>query len=264
MAEAPLKLHWWAQKPNFGDALSQLVTAHASGREVVHAQPAKAEIYAVGSILQIARRVWGKKDRPAHRPAIWGTGMLGPIQTAFTENVDIHMVRGPITASLLGLKTESYGDPGLLTAEALGDVPERHDKIGLVLHHGQLGHPAVKALIAAEPERIEYIDVQGTPEEVCPKIGACAHVISSSLHGLIVADSYGVANTWLDPLKQPRMKYYDYAAGIGRSLPLPVKHDDLAAVLPTLGDAELPYAGGISEAKDRLIKDFPSALRAGS
>ncbi|MBU2982318.1 polysaccharide pyruvyl transferase family protein [Lentibacter algarum] len=263
MNQTPLKLYWWNAKPNFGDALSQLVTAHASGRAVVHAEPRDAEVFAVGSILQFARRVWGKEGRPSHRPTIWGTGMLGALRTDFVEHVDVAMLRGPITASLLGLKVESYGDPGVLTSEALGKKPEQHDRIGLVLHHGQLGHPSVKALLKSEPS-VEYIDVQGTPEEVCPKIGACKHVISSSLHGLIVADSYGVPNTWLDPLKQPRMKYYDYAAGIGRVLPLPLKHDDIKAALPAMHEGALPYAASLAEAKQRLISDFPAHLRAGA
>ena len=263
MADTPLKLYWWDAKPNFGDTLSRVVTAYASGREVVHAAPRKAEIFAVGSVLQFAKRVWGNDNRPQHRPAIWGTGMMNALKADFVEHVDIHMLRGPITASLLGVKTECFGDPGVLTAEALGALPERHDKIGLVLHHSQLGDARIVALLNTEP-RVHYIDVQGTPEDVCREIGACAHVISSSLHGLIVADSYGVPNTWLDPMAHARMKYYDYAAGVGRVMPLPLKHDDIAAALPKLAMGELPYANGIAEAKERLIENFPAHLKAGN
>ena len=260
MSDTPLKLFWWAAKPNFGDALSQIVTAHASGREVVHASPRDAEIFAVGSILQIARRVYGKPQRPDMRPVIWGSGMMAPIRAAFLEHVDVAMVRGPITAQLLGLDTELYGDPGLLTAEALGPV-ERHDKTGLLLHHSQLGHPEIKKLIETEPS-IEYIDVRKGPEEVCRAIGACRHVISSSLHGLIVADSYGVPNTWLDPMKHGRLKYYDYAASIARPMPLPLRHADIAKALPTLAEGDLPYADGIAKAKSDLMTHFPAQLRA--
>lgn len=263
MAEAPLKLYWWDAKPNFGDELSRIVTGFASGRAIVHAPPRKAEIFAVGSVLQFAKRAWGKEGRPAHRPAIWGTGMMTALKTDFVEHMDIHMLRGPITASLLGVKTESYGDPGLLTAEALGPRPERHDRIGLVLHHSQLGDARIAALLEAET-RLAYIDVQGSAEEVCRAIGACAHVISSSLHGLIVADSYGVPNTWLDPMAHARLKYYDYAAGVGRVLPLPLAHENIAAALPTLATGELPYASGLAAAKERLIRNFPSHLRAGT
>jgi len=260
MNDTPLKLFWWAAKPNFGDALSQIVTQHAAGRPVVHAGPREAEMFALGSILQIARRVYGKPDHPKHRPVIWGSGMMSPIRTAFLDHVDVAMVRGPITASLLGLDTELYGDPGLLTADALGPV-DRHDRTGLLLHHSQLGHPEIAALIENEPS-IEYIDVRQGPEEVCRAIGACRHVISSSLHGLIVADAYGVQNTWLDPMSHGRLKYYDYAASIARPLGLPMRHEDIRKALPGLPDGPLAYTDGINKAKHDLMTHFPAALRA--
>ncbi|WP_298679684.1 polysaccharide pyruvyl transferase family protein [uncultured Lentibacter sp.] len=263
MAAAPLKLYWWDAKPNFGDVLSRIVTGYASGRAVVHAQPRDAELFAVGSILQFAKRVWGKDTRPAHRPVIWGTGMMGALRNDFVAHVDIAMLRGPISAALLGVKTESFADPGVLTAEALGERPVREDKVGLVLHHAQLGDPRVTALLQAQPA-LHYIDVQQSPEQVCREIGRCAHVISSSLHGLIVADSYGVPNTWLDPMQHGRLKYYDYAAGVGRVMPLPLRHEDIAAALPGLATGDLPYASAVAEAKERLIRDFPAHLKAGA
>ena len=181
MSDTPLKLFWWAAKPNFGDALSQIVTQHAAGRPVVHAGRARPRCLPWAPSCKSRVGFTGKPDHPKHRPVVWGSGMMSPIRTAFLDHVDVAMVRGPITASLLGLDTELYGDPGLLTGDALGPV-ERHDRTGLLLHHSQLGHPEIAALIKDEPA-IEYIDVRQGPEEVCRAIGACRHVISSSLHG---------------------------------------------------------------------------------
>ena len=36
------------------------------------------------------------------------------------------------------------------------------------------------------------------------------------------------------------------------------------AALPKLGTGALPYAGGLAEAKDRLIENFPAHLKAGA
>lgn len=263
MASSALKLYWWNAKPNFGDELSRLVTAHAAGREVVHAEPRHAEIFALGSIMQFVRRCFRGKGFGVERPVIWGTGMMRPIGVDFVEAVDVAVLRGPITASLLGVKTEKYGDPGLLTAEALGDVPERSDKIGLILHHSQLGDARVRAALAKEP-RLHYIDVQASAADVCREIATCAHVISSSLHGLIVADSYGIPNTWLDPMKHARLKYYDYAAAVERALPLPLGHDDILEVLPKLPTGALGYMDGIAKAKETLMTEFPARLRVGA
>ncbi len=99
------------------------------------------------------------------------------------------------------------------------------------------------------------------PEEVCRAIGACRHVISSSLHGLIVADAYGVQNTWLDPMSHGRLKYYDYAASIARPLGLPMRHEDIRKALPSLPDGPLAYTDGINKAKHDLMTHFPATLR---
>lgn len=99
----PLRLHWWKAVPNFGDAISPVVLAHVSGRVVVHAGVNQAEVWAVGSLLQVVKRAYAAaKD---FRPLIWGTGVLHPVHgTGFKEHVDIALVRGPITADLLGLE----------------------------------------------------------------------------------------------------------------------------------------------------------------
>ena len=257
MTTESLKLFWWKKVPNFGDALSQLVVAHASGREVVHAGPGQAEMFALGSLMRLIRR------NRAHlaRPVIWGTGMLGPVQADFLDSLDIRLLRGPIGAALLGVSGRRFGDPGLLAADALGPAPTRRDRIGLILHHAQAGDPRAQALAAQEP-RVELIDVAEDCRSVSLKIASCAHVVSSSLHGLIVADAYGVANTWLDTGGHGQFKYYDYAASIGRALPPPVSLDELGKIMGRLRDAPLTYTDGIDAAKSALYDTFPAEMRA--
>ena len=73
----PLALHWWKAVPNFGDAISPVVLAHVSGRQVVHAGVSKADIWAIGSLLQVVKRSYS--DAQERRPVIWGTGLLHPV-----------------------------------------------------------------------------------------------------------------------------------------------------------------------------------------
>ncbi len=66
------------------------------------------------------------------------------------------------------------------------------------------------------------IDVERPCGEVCAEISACARILSSSLHGLVVADSYGIPNARLVLSNQiigGDFKFRDYALGIGRSGP---------------------------------------------
>ncbi len=255
MTTAPIKLHWWKAVPNFGDALSQLAVAHVSGRDVQHAGPKGAELWAIGSLMHVLRQ---NRDDLRRRPVIWGTGQLGHVPRDVVERVDIALLRGPIGASLLGVSAR-FGDPGLLAADIFGSV-EKQDVIGIVPHHTVVGDPLLKAVLDAEP-RLKLIDPREECASVCKEIAACAHVLSSSLHGLIVADAYGVPNTWLYPGVQSHFKYYDYAASVGRALPVPLRLEAVPDALARLPET-MAYNDGITAAQEALYETFPAHLRA--
>ncbi len=260
---APLRLFWWRGGANFGDELSALIVAHVAGRKVVHAGAASCEMLALGSLLQVIRHKHRQPRADGVRPWIWGAGMLRVIRPDFLDNVQVVLLRGPVSAAILGIKADAYGDPGLLVPLILGDMPARRDRIGLMVHHSQSDDPGLAALIAAEPA-LELINVGDDAIKVCRAIAACAHVISSSLHGLVVADACGVASTWLDPGAQSQLKYHDYAASIGRAMIVPLALGDVPEYLRGLkDDTGLAYGEGIENARAALLKTFPGALRAG-
>ncbi|SDC86932.1 polysaccharide pyruvyl transferase family protein [Ruegeria marina] len=259
----PLRLYWWKGVPNFGDGLSALVVGHVSGRAVRHAGPKACEMLAIGSLIQVMRRNYGEPAPDGRRPVIWGAGLLHPVgSTGFLDNVDVALVRGPLTAELLGLKMRAFGDPGLLVDAVLGDLPARADRIALVPHHSMRDDPALAALVAGEPA-LDLIDVGGDTLEVCRRVAACRHVISASLHGLIVADACGVPSTWLRPGDQGLLKFYDYAASVGRPLGLPIELDEVPALLRGMKDGDRPgWSEGVDRAKSDLLSHFPAQLRA--
>ncbi|AXI46599.1 exosortase [Sulfitobacter sp. SK012] len=256
---APLRLHWWKAVPNFGDAINPLIVSHMSGRAVKHAGPKRAELFAIGSLLQVVRRAF-VEPREGARLSVWGTGLLHAVNSrGFLDHIDIALVRGPITAALLGLEHTQFGDAGLLIDQALPFDGTRTDRIGIVPHHTLVDDPELLAFVASDPA-YALIDPQGDAASVCQQIAGCAHVFASSLHGLIVADAYGVANTWITPKGQSRLKYHDYAASVGRS--------DMAAPmgLPDVPKAPkssaITYADGIARCRAALCASFPSHLRA--
>ena len=259
----PIRLYWWKGVPNFGDALSALVVAHVSGRAVRHAGPKNCEMLAIGSLIQVMRRNYGDPAPDGRRPVIWGAGLLHPVGSiGFLENVEVALLRGPLSADLLGLRMRAFGDPGLLVGDLLGELPARDDRIALVPHHSMLADPALAALLDAEPA-LELIDVAGDALEVCRRIASCRHVISASLHGLIVADACGVPSTWLMPGGQQHLKYYDYAASVGRPLDIPLTLDEVPAHLRGLKDDDgLAWAEGIARARADLLTAFPAHMRA--
>ncbi|MEP2716250.1 polysaccharide pyruvyl transferase family protein [Pseudophaeobacter sp.] len=259
---APLRLFWWKAVPNFGDALSASVVAHLSGREVVHVGAGKADLFAIGSILQIARRKLSEAKVYAHSPVVWGSGLLHAISRDFLSNVEIALLRGPISAALLGQKTDQFGDPGLLVADVFDPAPSKTHKIGLVPHHSQMEDAQIQSL-ASQSEDFLLIDPRQDAASVCHQISACAHIFAASLHGLISADAYGVPSTWVSPGDQGHLKYYDYAASVGRALISPLAWEQIPTQARNLKQpAELAYGAGIARAQADLRNSFPARLRA--
>jgi hypothetical protein len=264
-AEAPIKLFWYRREPNFGDALSPLVVAHLAGRPVVWAHRGECELYAAGSLMTMIANAHAVPRPGGFRPLVWGSGMMAPVATQFLPNVRLALVRGPITATLLGVRFDGHGDPGLLTPEVLGPAPARQDRIGVVPHLSKRGDPALKAALAADP-RLTLIDVTAPdPLEVVRQIAACGYVFSSCLHGLVVADAFGVPNTWLDPSGNhgaAALKFYDYAASVGRALPAPVDAGGIGAAIRAGLPETIGHGAGVQACQQALRESFPAELRA--
>ncbi|MEM6973932.1 MAG: polysaccharide pyruvyl transferase family protein [Pseudomonadota bacterium] len=260
-----LRLFWANGSPNFGDFLSRDVVAWVSGREVTWAPISGCEMIAVGSIYPWLRRSLRRRLRTVH---VWGSGTLDikPGMRA-DARLAIAALRGPITAAMAGVDDVTLGDPGLLTACVWPDAAdETGDRPGLVLHYVHMA-----ALNDRQRDRLDtlfdLIDVRSEDaESVCRRIARCPIVFSSSLHGLVVADSYARPNVLVTPISAtPRgfLKYHDYALSIGRLID--THRVDLATLidsgLPTGLPESLPYRDRIEETKAALIASFPAALK---
>ncbi|MCL6282148.1 polysaccharide pyruvyl transferase family protein [Ruegeria sp. 2012CJ41-6] len=255
-----INLFWWKGEPNFGDALSPLIVGALSDRPVTHCGAARCDMLALGSLLQVMAKHHGQPtDGP--RPVIWGAGLLRPVPRDFVANFDIALLRGPVSAALLGVQTRRFGDPGLLAHHLIG-APERQDRVVLIPHHSMVGTPAFEQLVQSDTA-FDVILPDADPLEFCRRIASSAHVISASLHGLILADCFGVASTWLAPGTQSHLKYHDYAASVGRVMVNPTLPEDIPALLRNLPDSHaLTHSEGIERARQDLIETFPAQFRA--
>lgn len=62
--------------------------------------------------------------------------------------------------------------------------------------------------------------------DVIDDIASCDAILSSSLHGLIVAEAYGIPNVWIEfgkPLIGGHFKFHDFFLSIGRDRECPMK-----------------------------------------
>jgi hypothetical protein len=213
----PGKINW--EVGNFGDLASKLVVELVGSIKTQHVSPShKGKLLSIGSILHTAMS----------GDIVWGAGMKGTARKiqANPTLLDVRAVRGPLTLNFLretGVDTTNIThlfDPGCLLAHLLSEseissssVNEDRGPIRIVPHYRDDLH-----LRRANPSFLKsFISVDCDPYYmICSMIGAEA-VFSSSLHGIIFAESMGIPAYWIrSPGGEDSFKFYDYYYGTSR------------------------------------------------
>jgi len=105
------------------------------------------------------------------------------------------------------------------------EASEPRAVLGVVPHY--FDKPKVAAFWRSSA-KTRFIDIQQRIERVIDQIVACEYIVSSSLHGLIVAHAYGVPALWVkfaDNLLGDGTKFRDYLASVGQTPYDPVRLD---------------------------------------
>jgi hypothetical protein len=205
-----VRTYWFNDKTNFGDQLTPwLLPRYGVDVEWADYCDPDPELIGVGSLLQLTI--------PTYAGAVWGTGLIlddpHPLPRA-----RIAAVRGALTAALVGAPTGTpLGDPGLLLSRYIPQ-PDARWALGVVPHKNHIEHPTIRAIAGASDE-FTLIDPTRDVDTVAAHIASCAAIFSTSLHGLVVADSYGTPAAWgtLDdhPLHGP-FKFCDHETAVRR------------------------------------------------
>lgn len=219
-----IKLFFYRGKsgvPNFGDELSPEIVAFLTGKRVERVGRWGCDLTGIGSILdgyltKKGTMITSLRSAVGRRVMVWGSGLISPWQPK-AASIDILAVRGKLTRDALRAPMETpMGDPGLVAAKMMQVGGPRRD-IGIVPHYTDKQHPMLKALSILPGVRV--IDVERGGSEVCADIAASSVVFSSSLHGLIIADAFGIPNQRLKfagKLKGGDFKFLDYASALDR------------------------------------------------
>jgi len=209
---------------NWGDVLSQFLLEHFSGKklnknDVFYFDDASYMLDKNGKIVGIGSSM--KYVRPDDY--VWGTGCIDEHHVG-NKPRKVYSVRGPLTREVL-LKRgwdvpEVYGDPALLFPKIYNPTIEKKYKIGLIPHcvdfHSLDG---LKAINHMEDMGIKIINVTSGIYEFIDQLKECEMIISSSLHGLIAADAYGIPNHRVKISKLllgGDFKYLDHYASVKR------------------------------------------------
>jgi pyruvyltransferase len=193
---------------NFGDELSPVLVAAILRHKFPSAkwslQHKSRNMLAIGSIMHFAKDF----------DVIWGTGINGKaLENSYKFNsLDVRSVRGPRTWQFLldmGIRSPKiFGDPALLAPKFL-KRPRVYNKIRdfiVIPHYHDLNaFEGVDNLISPlQPLQTVLSDILSSKK-----------VISSSLHGVILAEAYGIPAVLVLPnLEEEKyLKYLDYYEG---------------------------------------------------
>lgn len=222
--------------PNMGDLLNELLIKKYYGCSVQENDYYCARMAGIGSSLQglfsedESLLKLGKCIDKKYPLAIWGTGFGmdlsdRQLRRPIRDRLEICALRGNLSKNKLenALGKEIHcaiGDPGLLAKELVDEKKiEKKYAVGIIPHYREIG------LSIVDEMRKWYrfstiINLREDPMEVILRIAECEVIISSSLHGAVVADSFGIPNILVKISNIPigdGFKYRDYYSGYGLS-----------------------------------------------
>src|SRR5271170_3681750 len=185
---APVKAYWWNEVPNFGDRLAPLLLEHFGDVKVEWGTISHSKIASIGSILE-------------HIPPLWDGVILGSGRLHEGSRLHLQQLKSGVTAKILAVRGPltargipgnfAIGDPGILADELVG-LQEKQWDLGILPHFSDKELvPRFKALMPSNAT-VREIDPQQEPLDVIRQIGACRRIVTSSLHGMILSDAFGI------------------------------------------------------------------------
>ena len=219
---------------NWGDDLNlhllKLITKkriYAANASVIHRYFCLKNYSCIGSIIGFYEN---KKTE------IWGSGFISNDSSLSVYPAKVHLVRGEFTRNkLLGMGIDCpnlYGAPALLVSKYYNAVPKGQYKLGIIPHYVDLDFDYIREFVSSKND-VVLIDIANYEKwtDVCDMIVSCDYIVSSSLHGLIAADSYQKPNLWIkfsDKVTGGNFKYLDYFSSVNRREIQPLLVTDIA------------------------------------
>lgn len=280
---------------NFGDSLSAIVVALLSGSEILHSD-FDSDSERLAAIGTIAHELDGGTVH------LWGTGLDVKVSRVpgkryfdardMKTKFIVHALRGKISEhafSSIGLMARRvYGDPAILLSKLLKSFvgEEKNGKVGIVCHLSDLDNyssdslpnPSYKRYFSDDP-RLKFISPITKPDpysviQKVKEIASCSYVLSSSLHGLVIADAFQVPSVFISPAEgitgvynifdyevDLDHRFRDYRSGV-EDLVMPVfsaPKENVLNVDEVIGFINSNWSGNerIERVSDRLVDSFP-------
>lgn len=226
----------WCYFDNFGDALNPYIIGELTGKKVLYCNcrnPRYIQLFKemlkslfTHKKIDIQRLKLPEKKRPVilaigsilgcslPNYKVWGAGFMN--SSDYAIGGDIFAVRGEYSAKKLhndGFPLcNVYGDPALLLPMMISPAKAKLFKLGIIPHWSETDY----FLNRYSPNN-KIIDLRTTNiEYVVDEITSCEYVLSTSLHGVIVAHAYGIPALWIkySDILTDGFKFYDYFSSV--------------------------------------------------
>ncbi len=211
----------------------------------------------VGSVLQ--------RLPETYNGVILGAGLIKNISRKFSS-ATILSLRGELTRRNLGVNEGiTLGDPGLLAGKVIQKRSQKKFKLGIVPHFFDKYNPAIHQILKKYPDEVCLIDVARPPMKVFERIDRCEFLLSSSLHGLVVADALNIPNAWLvlsEKVARDGFKYYDYASIFGGEyVPLRISgQESLDDLINSTHTVNISVVNDVAMNLEKLLFELPEII----
>lgn len=235
-----VKTFFWLDKQNFGDALNIRILNELFNIEVIKTNPEECEATFIGSTLDDFLYNFFSKEKyeryfqlPPFK--IWGSGFICGknkfcyrpfnLPEQYFRRAQVYAVRGKLSRDRLrnilhdNLEGVPLADPGLLISDlnVEGKFLKKYS-VGIIPHFLENGTNVFDTILRRFEKSI-IIDMTKEIDDIIRMISQCNIIISSSLHGLIAADSLGIPNIRIKATHKVNggdFKYNDYYSSFGK------------------------------------------------
>lgn len=208
---------------NFGDSINPVIWRLLTGKK-----PTTVNLdYKCRSDETVYMMSGSVLEHACENTIVWGTGFISKNSRLRVKPKKICAVRGPLTRSIVVSQNipcpRVYGDPVLLMGSLYMPIVEVKYDVGVIPHYIDKNVPLPE--LFTEENGVTVIDVQQDVFSFIKAVLACRVIASSSLHGLILADAYGIPSVWIklsNNIAGGDFKFLDYFMSVFRTYQKPL------------------------------------------
>ena len=254
-------LKYYDLENNWGDKVNPYIFEKLTGKQVISSNSIfnflnKTKILGVGSLIV----------GDLSNSVIWGSGVIADQIKLEIKPKEILALRGHYSLKKIqevGGNCEIFGDPVLLFPEIFSaENSVKKYKYGIVPHFKDKSSIGIQKIHDLQNPEIKIIDIQSGIEEFVIDVLSCENILSSSLHGLILAEAYGIPTCRIvlsNKLEGGDFKFYDYYSGVGiKTLDTIYINDDISNLNIMLSNCSLKDLNFNSSALKNSLIDYLS------